>query len=65
MAKLQLDNITKMYRNGFYVHGRCGGRLLSARLPEGTQTKIGNSFILKIDPKKLYIFDAETKKNLN
>lgn len=65
MAKLQLDNITKMYGNELYVHGRYGGRLLSARLPEGTQMKIGNSFILKIDPKKLYIFDAETKENLS
>ena len=33
--------------------------------PEGTQMKIGNSFILKIDPKKLYIFHAETEENFN
>lgn len=37
---------------------------MSARLPGGTQAIVGDSFAFKIEPSKLYIFDAKTEENL-
>jgi multiple sugar transport system ATP-binding protein len=50
--------------NEFYIHGRCGTTMLSARLPDGMQTTIGSVVALAIDPKKIYRFDAHTEENL-
>ena len=50
--------------NELYVHGRCGDIMLSARVPEDTSPGVGKSFLLKINPDKLYIFDEKTEKNL-
>ncbi len=47
-----------------YVHGRIGNTMLSARVPEDAAPQVGKSFILKIDPGKIYFFDEKTEQKI-
>jgi multiple sugar transport system ATP-binding protein len=47
-----------------YVYGRHGNIMLSARLPEGLKAHAGKLLTLKVDPEKIYLFDANDKKAL-
>jgi multiple sugar transport system ATP-binding protein len=59
--KVVVDVIEPM-GNELYVYGRCGDNMLSARVPEDALPKVGQPFLLKINPEKLYIFDEKTEK---
>jgi multiple sugar transport system ATP-binding protein len=49
-----------------YVYGHCGKILLSARLTtEDPHAITGEHITLKIDTKKVYIFDAKTEDNIS
>jgi multiple sugar transport system ATP-binding protein len=48
--------------NELYVHGRCGETMISARVPEDAAPKVGQKFILMINPERLYIFDEKTEQ---
>jgi len=60
-VKVVVDVIEPM-GNELYVYGRCGDTMLSARVPEDASPKVNQSFLLKINPEKLYIFDEKTEK---
>jgi multiple sugar transport system ATP-binding protein len=47
-----------------YVHGRLGETLLSARVPENTDPRVGKPFVLKVNPGKIYFFDERTEENI-
>jgi multiple sugar transport system ATP-binding protein len=61
--KMMVDVIEPM-GNELYVHGRCGDIMLSARVPEDASPKVGRSFIVKINPEKLYIFDEKSEETI-
>lgn len=48
--------------NELYIYGRCGNTVLVARVPEEAAPRVGQTFILKVGPEKLYIFDEKTEK---
>lgn len=50
--------------NEIYIHGRCGNNLLSARLPEGVSARIGAAVTLRIEPARVYVFNAKTEETL-
>jgi multiple sugar transport system ATP-binding protein len=62
-VKIIVDVIEPM-GSELYVHGRYGNNMLSARFAEGITPEIGKMFTLKIDPDKLYIFDAQNEETL-
>ena len=47
-----------------YVHGRLGNTLLSARVPEDSDPRVGKPFVLKVNPDKIYFFDERTEENI-
>jgi ABC-type sugar transport system ATPase subunit len=50
--------------NELYVQGRCGDIILSARVSEDASPRVSKSFILKIKPEKIYIFDEQTEETI-
>lgn len=61
--KINIDVIEPM-GNELFIHGRCGNILLTARVGEDVHPETGKSFILKINPEKIYVFDEETETSL-
>jgi multiple sugar transport system ATP-binding protein len=47
--------------NELYIHGRCGDAMLSARVPEDAAPTVGQSFILKVNLERIYVFDEKTE----
>jgi multiple sugar transport system ATP-binding protein len=62
-VKIAVDVIEPMGTE-LYVHGRLGNTLLSARVPEDAAPQVGNPFLLKIDPRKIYFFDEKTQHKI-
>lgn len=60
-VKLIVDVIEPM-GNELYIHGRCGKIMLSARLSEGIHPETGEILTLKINPEKLYLFNAKNEE---
>lgn len=48
-----------------FVYGRCRELLLAARLPADTRTEPAAALRLRVEPEKLYIFDAKSEEALN
>ena len=61
--KITID-VVEPLGNEHYIYGRRGKVALSACLPEGETPRTGDVFTLKIDPVKIYKFDAKNKQAL-
>jgi multiple sugar transport system ATP-binding protein len=59
-----LVDVIEPMGNELYIYGHSGTIMLSARVPEDASPKVGQSFILKVNPDKLYIFDEKTEKTI-
>ena len=59
-----LVDVIEPMGNELYVHGRCGATMLSARVTEDAAPRVGQPFILKVNPEKLYIFDEKTEQTI-
>lgn len=57
-----LIDVIEPMGNELYIYGRCGSMMLVARVPEDAAPKVGQTFVLKVNPEKLYIFDEKTEK---
>jgi multiple sugar transport system ATP-binding protein len=60
-----LIDVVEPLGNEHYIYGRRGRTALSACLPEGKTPNTGDRFTLRIDPDKIYKFDATTKQALD
>ena len=47
--------------NELYIHGRAGNTMISARVPEDAAPMVGQSFMLKINLERIYLFDEKTE----
>ena len=61
--KITID-VVEPLGNEHYIYGRRGKLALSACLPEGEIPHTGELFTLRIDPVKIYKFDAKNKQTL-
>jgi len=59
-----LIDVIEPMGNELYIYGRCGSIMLVARVPEDAAPKVGQTFVLKVNPEKLYIFDEKTEKTI-
>jgi len=55
-----LVDVTELLGSAVYAYGRTGKNTIQARVPEGLTAVRGQTLNLKIDPRKIYLFDGKT-----
>jgi multiple sugar transport system ATP-binding protein len=57
-----LVDVIEPMGNELYIYGRCGDFMLSARVPEDAAPRVGQSFTLRVNLKRIYLFDEKTEE---